>query len=91
MSLYDFLYYIILPLLSLALVFVFIRFVKGPTIVDRVIALDLIVTIGIGIISIYSIIYNQPNFLDIALILALIAFLGTVAFTYYLEKRDKND
>lgn len=91
MNLYDYLYYIILPLLSIALVFVFIRFFKGPTIVDRVIALDLLVTIGIGIISIYSIIYDQPNFLDIALILALIAFLGTVAFTYYLEKRDKND
>ena len=91
MNLYDFLYYIILPLLSVALIIVFIRFLKGPTIVDRVIALDLIVTIGIGIISIYSIINNQPNFLDIALILALIAFLGTVAFTYYLEKRDKNE
>jgi multicomponent Na+:H+ antiporter subunit F len=91
MNLHDFLYFVILPLLSLALVFVFVRFIKGPTIIDRVIALDLLVTIGIGIISIYSIIYNQPNFLDIALILALIAFLGTVAFTYYLEKRDKND
>lgn len=91
MNIYDFLYYIILPLLSVSLVFVFVRFIKGPTIIDRVIALDLIVTIGIGIISVYSIIYNQPNFLDIALILALIAFLGTVAFTYYLEKRDKND
>jgi len=91
MSLYDYLYYIILPLLSLSLVFVFVRFLKGPTIIDRVIALDLIVTIGIGIISVYSIIYNQPNFLDIALILALIAFLGTVAFTYYLEKKNKND
>jgi len=91
MSLNDFLYYIILPLLSFSVVLVFIRFLKGPSIVDRIIALDLIVTIGIGIISIYSIINNQPNFLDIALILALIAFLGTVAFTYYLEKRDKNE
>ena len=91
MSLYDFLYYIILPLLSVALIIVFIRFLIGPTIVDRIIALDLVVTIGIGIISIYSIINDQPNFLDIALILALIAFLGTVAFTYYLEKRDKNE
>lgn len=91
MSLNDFLYYIILPLLSFSIVLVFIRFLKGPSIVDRIIALDLIVTIGIGVISIYSIINNQPNFLDIALILALIAFLGTVAFTYYLEKRDKNE
>jgi multicomponent Na+:H+ antiporter subunit F len=89
MSINDYLYYVILPLLCLALVLVTIRFVIGPTIIDRIIALDLIVTIGIGIIAIYSVLYDQPNFLDIALILALIAFLGTVAFTSYIEKRDK--
>lgn len=89
MSVDDYLYYVILPLLCLALVLVTIRFVIGPTIIDRIIALDLIVTIGIGIIAIYSVLYDQPNFLDIALILALIAFLGTVAFTSYIEKRDK--
>jgi multicomponent Na+:H+ antiporter subunit F len=66
-----------------------IRFLKGPSIVDRVIALDLIITVGIGIIAVYSIITNRPTFLDIAMILALIAFLGTVAFSYYLEKRNK--
>jgi multicomponent Na+:H+ antiporter subunit F len=65
------------------------RFLKGPSIVDRVIALDLLITTGIGIIAVYSIITNQPTFLDIAMILALIAFLGTVAFSYYLEKRNK--
>jgi multicomponent Na+:H+ antiporter subunit F len=54
-----------------------------------VIALDLIITTGIGIIAVYSIITNQPAFLDIAMILALIAFLSTVAFSYYLEKRNK--
>lgn len=91
MSVNDYLYYVIMPLLTFTLVLVTIRFIKGPTIVDRIIALDLIVTIGIGIIGIYSVIYNQPNFLDIALILALIAFLGTVAFTSYIEKRDKNE
>jgi len=89
MSVNDYLYYIILPVLCLALVLVTIRFILGPTIIDRIIALDLIVTIGIGIIAIYSVLYDQPNFLDIALILALIAFLGTVAFTSYIEKRDK--
>ncbi len=90
MSLYNFLFYIIIPILSLSIVLVFIRFIKGPSIVDRVIALDLIITIGIGIIAAYSIISKQPTFLDIAMILALIAFLSTVAFAYYLEKREKN-
>lgn len=91
MSLHDYLYYILLPVLSIAMVMLFVRFLIGPSIADRVIALDLLITTGIGIISIYSIITNQPTFLDIAMILALIAFLGTVAFSYYLEKRNKNE
>lgn len=89
MTLYDFLYYIILPILSISVILIIIRFLKGPSIVDRVIALDLIITVGIGIIAVYSIITNSSTFLDIAMILALIAFLGTVAFSYYLEKRNK--
>lgn len=91
MTLYDFLYYIILPVLTLSLVLVFVRFMIGPSLSDRVIALDLLITIGIGIIAVYSIVSDQPTFLDIAMILALIAFLSTVAFSYYLEKREKNE
>jgi multicomponent Na+:H+ antiporter subunit F len=91
MTLYNFLTYGILPVLSLSVLLVFIRFFKGPDIVNRVIALDLLITIGIGIIAVYSIIHNQSTFLDIAMILALIAFLGTIAFAYYLERQKKND
>lgn len=92
MNLYDFLYYIILPVLSVSAVLIFVRFIKGPNIVDRVIALDLLITCGLGIIASYSILTDQETFLDIAMILALIAFLGTVAFSYYLIKRvKKND
>jgi multicomponent Na+:H+ antiporter subunit F len=91
MNIYDYLYYIILPVLALSVLIIFVRFLKGPTISDRVIALDLLITTGVGIIAVYSIITNQPTFLDIAMILALIAFLGTVAFAYYLEKRERND
>ncbi len=90
-NLYQFLYYGILPVLSISVLLVFFRFIKGPGVVDRVIALDLLITIGISIIAMYSVINNQPTFLDIAMILALIAFLGTVAFSYYLQRRKKND
>ena len=91
MSTQDYLQYVIIPILVLSELLVFVRFILGPSVIDRVVALDLVVTIGIGIISIYSIITETSNFLDIAMILALIAFLGTVAFSYYLEKRNKND
>lgn len=89
MTLDEFLYYIILPVLSISIVLVFVRFIIGPSISDRIIAVDLLITIGIGIIAVYSILTEQSTFLDIALILGLIAFLGTVAYSTYLEKRKK--
>ena len=91
MNLHNFIMYVILPLLSLSTILVFIRFLKGPGIVDRVVAFDLMVIIGIAAIVIYSILTNQSSFLDIAMVVALIGFLSTVAFAYYLEKRNRND
>jgi multicomponent Na+:H+ antiporter subunit F len=90
MSLYDYYNIVILPILGLSILMVFYRFYKGPSLADRVIALDMLILIAIGIIAVYSILYNQPTFLDIAMLFALIAFLGTVAFAFYLEKRKKD-
>lgn len=88
---YNYLYYVILPVLALSAMLIFIRFLMGPNISDRIVALDLLITTGIGIIAVYSIITDQSTFLDIAMMLALIAFLSTVALSYYLEKRRKNE
>ncbi|WP_437922261.1 monovalent cation/H+ antiporter complex subunit F [Sphingobacterium sp. LRF_L2] len=87
MTLETYFDFVILPILAISVMLVFIRLFKGPTVVDRVISLDLIITIGIGIITVYSIRSNQQIFLDVAIILALIAFLGTIAFAYYIEKQ----
>ena len=91
MTVSDYLYYVILPLLAVAILLMFIRFIKGPSLADRVVSLDLLLTTGIGVIAVYSVYTDQATFLDIAMIMALIAFLGTVAYSYYLEKREKND
>lgn len=91
MNLHNYILYGILPILSLSTILVFIRFLKGPSIVDRVISIDLMVTIGIGAIAVYSILTDQSTFLDIGMVVALIGFLSTVAFSYYLEKRNRND
>ncbi|GEP98284.1 cation:proton antiporter [Chitinophaga cymbidii] len=89
MSLNDYLFYVVMPMLCLSVILVAYRFFKGPSIADRVIALDLLISIGIGVITVYSIFTSQATFLDDAMILALIAFLGTVAFSYYLEKKEE--
>jgi len=79
--------YVIFPILTISVILIFIRLFKGPEIVDRVIALDLIITVGTALITAYSIRSGQAIFLDVAMILALIAFLGTIAFSFYLEKK----
>lgn len=76
-----------LIILSLAMVFTLIRLIKGPRLESRVVALDLLTIIGIGVIAIYSMITGRPVFLDIAIVLALISFLGTIAFASYLERQ----
>ncbi|MBM3135301.1 MAG: cation:proton antiporter [Chloroflexi bacterium] len=86
MSLQDLVLLLVLPLLSLAVVLAFVRLVRGPSLPDRVVALDLIATLVMGIIAVYAIARNQPVLLDVAIVLALLSFLGTVAFARYLER-----
>jgi multicomponent Na+:H+ antiporter subunit F len=83
----DILWSPVLSLLSLSLILAFVRLVRGPSLPDRVVALDIAITMAMGIISVYAVQNNQPIFLDVALILALLSFLGTIAFAYYIERR----
>lgn len=73
---------------SLALAFV--RLMLGPSLPDRVVALDLIGLISVGIIACYDIVTEQPILLDAATVVALVAFLGTVAFARYIERRGRD-
>lgn len=86
MSLIQLAELVALPLLSIASVLAFIRLVRGPSLPDRVVALDLLITIGVGFIAVYAITMDQPVFLDVAIVLALTSFLGTIAFAYYVER-----
>lgn len=88
MSLQDLIFFFILPVLSMAMLFAFVRLVRGPSLPDRVVALDLMATLVIGIVAVYSIATGQSAYLDVAVILALIAFLGTVAFAYYIQREE---
>lgn len=77
----------ILPALGIAVLLALGRLLRGPKMPDRIVSLDLMVTLGIGIIAAYAIATEQAVFLDVATILALIAFLGTTAFATYLQRR----
>jgi multicomponent Na+:H+ antiporter subunit F len=75
-----------LAMLCVALILAFVRLVHGPSLPDRVVALDLTGTLVVGLIAVYAVATGEYVFLDAAIVLALIAFLGTVAFARYVEK-----
>lgn len=75
--------------IGLSILIIFLRLVLGPSIEDRIVALDLLSANAIAFIAVYSIQKNTTTFLDVGIILALLAFLGTVAFAFYLGRRGK--
>lgn len=82
---------LVYAMLSVALVLAFIRLVRGPSLPDRVVALDLIGTMVVAIICTYAIATDQRVLLDVAIVLALIAFISTVAFAQYVERRARDE
>jgi len=75
-----------LPGLGLALLLTLVRISKGPTLPDRVVGLDLLGTLGISVAAVVALAARDAVYIDVAIVLALLAFLGTVAFASYLER-----
>jgi multicomponent Na+:H+ antiporter subunit F len=71
-------------LLGLSIILALYRFIVGPSLADRLSALDLISIYLIGLLIIYVMITDKLIFFDIALVFSLIAFLGAISFAYYL-------
>ncbi|MBP1909038.1 MULTISPECIES: cation:proton antiporter [Methanolobus] len=80
-------------LLEYSLIFMVISFIpclyrviKGPTIPDRVVALDAMTTVIVVMLGIYSYVQESVFFMDVALVLAIISFVGTVTIAKYLDE-----
>lgn len=74
-------------LLIAAMVVAFIRLAIGPTLADRVVALDLMTVLSVAFAALFAIASDHQAYLDVAIALALVAFLATVAFARYAERR----
>lgn len=72
-------------LLMLAMLLTSIRVVLGPTLADRVLALDQLVAIVIGFIAVVVVRTGFDLYIDIALALGLVGFLATAAFARYID------
>jgi multicomponent Na+:H+ antiporter subunit F len=73
--------------LSLSLLITVVRVVIGPTLPDRVLALDMLVAVAIGFIAVLGISTGQALYVDIAIALGLVGFLATVAFARFILQR----
>ena len=89
MNLIDIILTVVIVVLAASAILVLYRFIKGPTLPDRVTAIDLITTMVIAIIVVFSILWDSPNFFDVAMVLSLISFLGSISYAFYLTKRNK--
>lgn len=75
-----------LALLGASVLLVLFRLVRGPDLANRVVALDLLSVLGVGIAAAATVVSGDAVYLDVALILALVAFVSTVAFARFAEQ-----
>ena len=74
-------------LIVLAMLIAFLRLAVGPSLPDRVVALDLTIVLAVAFCALFAIGSGEAAFLDVAIALALIAFLATVAFARFVDRR----
>ena len=63
-----------------------LRLILGPTVIDRVAAIDMLTIICISTISLYALVADRFIYLDAALVYGVLSFLGVVAVARYLER-----
>ncbi|KGR75680.1 Na(+)/H(+) antiporter subunit F1 [Ureibacillus manganicus] len=80
--------FIALALFIVAIFLILYRVIVGPSMPDRAIALDTIGVNFISTIAIVSIVLSTKAFLEAILILGILAFIGTIAFSKYIERGD---
>ncbi len=79
---FDILSVILLLSMGISLV----RFLRGPTLSDRIIAFDVLGIMGVSLLVILALYFQRSIYLDVALVFSLIGFLGTTIFGRHIEK-----
>ena len=77
---------IVLATLGVAVLMTVVRLVKGPTLPDRVVAMDLMGVLVVGLIVVLAAATDVRTTLDAGIVVALIGFVGTVAYATYVER-----
>ncbi len=84
----DIVLYIAFTFLMMAMIITLFRLLKGPSINDRIAAMDLISSIIMGVILVYAVLIQNAIYFDVPLIISLISFIGTIAVSTYLKQKN---
>lgn len=85
MNLAPFLY-AALMVLSLSLIVALYRLITGPSLQDRILALDSVSYTLVGMVAVISILMDTQAYLDIILLIGILAFLSTISFCRFVER-----
>lgn len=77
---------VVIGIVLTSLILAFIGVVRGPTLADRVAALELVNVLAVAFIAVYTAWSGQVAFVDASVALALIAFVSTIAFARFIER-----
>jgi len=75
-----------LGVIVVAVILALIRAIKGPTSPDRVVGVDIMVTITIALMVLLGLFFKRRIYLDVSLIYAVLSFVGVIAVARYLDK-----
>jgi len=78
-----------ITMLAVAALVTLVRLLRGPTLPDRVVAIDLIGVLIVGLIVLEAAATGERAFLDVAMVIALVSFVGTVAYARYVEREER--
>jgi len=81
----DLFFIIIISIISLGALFALIRFIKGPTTSDRVVALDTLSAMLIAVLVLLAFVFERYIYIDVSLIYAVLGFIGIITIARYLE------
>ena len=84
-------FYVATISILISFVMVLIRLFLGPTLYDRVLALNAFGTLAVLMISVVGFLFGRPDFLDIALLYALLNFIGTIAILKFFRYKEIGD
>ena len=78
--------YIAVAIMGLSMLLATVRFVKGPSVVDRVVAFDSLTVTSLVIISVIAALSDRMIYFDVAIVYGLLSFIGVIVVAKYIQK-----